>query len=195
MRTRVKFASWGKRLVLAPALATALVGPGCTNDAADQNKSNILLTVESVDTNGDFLLSDISVAGAAVNDNATLKIRNSNKNPLQVTTSNYSDAMMQRYTVSYFRSDGRNAEGVDVPYSFQGALAGIVPVGSSVDMSLVLVRHQAKLEPPLSQLRGLGGAVVMTAFAKITIFGETISGDVVSAEVNVSVTFADFPDN
>jgi hypothetical protein len=65
------------------------------------------------------------------------------------------------------------------------------------------VRHQAKLEPPLANLRGgtltdtffqLPNGAVLTTIAEITIFGETVQGKALKAVGNVQVTFADFPD-
>ena len=40
-------------------------------------------------------------------------------------------------------------------------------------MPFELVRHQAKLEPPLRPLAGFGGRVFISTFADITFFGET----------------------
>ena len=204
MRTRVTLVSWGKRLVLTPALAAALAGASCTPNAATDNKSNVLLIVTDVKAKpggggeeGAFLLSDVirvkSPAGI-FNDNATIKVRNAPKNPLLGTTSHYSDVVLERYTVRYYRSDGHNAEGVDVPYAFQGPLAGSIAAGSETEVALILVRHQAKEEPPLSRLEGSGGADLISCFGEITLYGQTLSGHVVSAQATVSITFADFGD-
>jgi hypothetical protein len=52
-----------------------------------------------------------------------------------------------------------------------------------------LVRHQAKLLPPLSNITGLQ---IVTMFADVTLSGATISGSNVSAGGSVQVTFADY---
>lgn len=186
----------GRRLVWA--LAAALSLNGCSIDVADQNESDIILVVTEVGTeSGDenetaaFLLSDVD---PNFNDNGILSVRNTPKNATVPTQSNYSDVVMERYTVRFFRSDGLNTEGVDVPYAFQGPLGGIIPAGEEAEVAFVLVRHSAKDEPPLNQMVGSGGISILATFAEVTIYGRTLAGKVVSATVTINVTFADFGD-
>ena len=82
---------------------------------------------------------------------------------------------VNRYHVDFVRSDGRNTQGVDVPYSFDGAVTGTV---GAVDTSLsfVLVRAQAKLEAPLMALRNAGGAMVISTIARSRSTGRTRPG-------------------
>jgi hypothetical protein len=200
MRTRVTLDIWGKRLTAATAVAAALVGASCSPDPATASKANVYLVVTEVSTTDGakgkesaFLLSDVD---PVFNDDATLKLTNTSKNPLLPSSSPYNDVALERYTVRYYRSDGRNAEGVDVPYSFQGPLGGTVANGSgTTDVAFILVRHQAKIEPPLMNLAGQGGAKLISAFADVTIFGRTLSGEVVSAQATIAITFADFADD
>ena len=95
--------------------------------------------------------------------------------------------------MSYRRADGRSVEGLDVPYRISGNTTALVPAGggSSTTLAVDLVRHQAKLEPPLINISGLQ---VVTMFADVTIVGETVSGKTVSASGTAQVTFADFAD-
>ena len=58
-----------------------------------------------------------------------------------------------RYHVTYRRADGRNVQGVDVPYAFDGAATGTVPATSQLTLSFELVRHAAKEEAPLVSSR------------------------------------------
>jgi hypothetical protein len=53
------------------------------------------------------------------------------------------------------------------------------------------VRRQAKLEPPLS---GITGYDIVTMFATITVSGETVSGDTVSAVGSMQIDFANYGD-
>ena len=126
---------------------------------------------------------------AAVNDNATL----SYETPPRIPTPDHHQRLQrrhgcERYTVSYFRSDGRNAEGVDVPYAFQGLWRGIVrraASGRGPDPGPAPGQGGAPLgQPPV----GGGGADVITIFAEITLYGVDDPGEVVSAQVNVSST-------
>ena len=101
------------------------------------------------------------------------------------------DVRLTRYEVSYRRSDGRGVQGVDVPYTISGNMTITVDRGrrrhdaSPID----LVRHQAKLLPPLSNITGLQ---IVTMFADVTLNGATISGSNVSAQGSAQVTFADY---
>ena len=204
MRTRVTLGSWGKRLCMAPVIATGLLGASCSPDSTTADKSGVLLIVTEVSTkpggagsDSAFLLSDvirIKDPAGIFNDNATIKIRNTAKNPLLTTTSHYDDVAMERYAIRYYRSDGRNVEGVDVPYAFQAPLAGSLAAGAQTELALILVRHQAKEEPPLTRLQGSGGADILSVFAEVTMYGRTYSGEVVSAVATISITFADFGD-
>jgi hypothetical protein len=187
------------------ALAATLTLAGCgITDSAKVDSSDSLLIVESVETEaggsgdtGAFLLSDVvrvEDPAGVFNDNATITVLNTPKNANDPTLSHYNDVVLERYTVRYFRSDGRNTEGVDVPYSFQGPLSGTVAANASTEVALIMVRHQAKLEPPLSRLRAAGGADIISAFAEITLYGHTLKDSVVSVTATVGVTFADFGD-
>ena len=95
--------------------------------------------------------------------------------------------------MDFVRSDGRNTQGVDVPYSFDGAVTGTI---SAVDTSLsfVLVRAQAKLEAPLMALRNAGGAMVISTIARVTFYGQDQAGNAVSVTASISVNFADWGD-
>jgi hypothetical protein len=97
-----------------------------------------------------------------------------------------------RYHVQYVRSDGRNTEGVDVPFQFDGALT--VTVGSDpVKASMTLVRVQAKTEAPLQALVGSFGPSIST-IAEVTFYGKDQTGRDVSITGKISVNFADWTD-
>jgi hypothetical protein len=100
---------------------------------------------------------------------------------------------LSSYRVRFVRSDGRNQPGVDVPYPFDGALT--VTVGTSgATATLVLVRAQAKLEPPLSRLRAQGGAVAISTIAELTFYGRDQAGRGISASGQIGVNFGDWAD-
>jgi hypothetical protein len=99
----------------------------------------------------------------------------------------------QRYRVTYARADGRNQPGVDVPYSFDGALT-VTVTGEPVSTSLTLVRAQAKDEPPLRQLAAGGGARAVATIAEVTFYGHDQAGRGVTAVAAISIHFADWGD-
>jgi hypothetical protein len=98
-----------------------------------------------------------------------------------------------RYHVDFTRSDGRNTQGVDVPYGFDGGATGTFDAGGA-SLSFVLVRGQAKLEAPLKALRDNAGAIIISTFAEITFYGTDQNGNAVSVTGRISVNFADWGD-
>ncbi|MCX6544174.1 MAG: hypothetical protein NTV05_07130 [Acidobacteria bacterium] len=97
-----------------------------------------------------------------------------------------------RYHVSFRRSDGRNTQGVDVPYAFDGAATATISAGGSTPLDFVLVRAQAKAESPLMGLRGTGGAIFISTLADVTFYGQDQNGRQVSVTGTISVNFADW---
>jgi hypothetical protein len=58
----------------------------------------------------------------------------------------------------------------------------------------VIVRVQAKLEPPLKNLAGAGGADVISALAQVDFYGTDNAGRSVMATGYLNVHFADWAD-
>jgi hypothetical protein len=100
---------------------------------------------------------------------------------------------INRYRVTFRRADGRNVQGVDVPYAFDGAMT--VTVGDEpVRASFTVVRVQAKSEAPLLALIGGGGAIAISTLADIEFFGTDQAGRAVSVTAAISINFADWGD-
>ena len=119
---------------------------------------------------GTPITSDVQISnGSICPDFAALRVENHLKNPLNTDASFRSDIVIERYDVRYFRSDGRSTEGVDVPFRITGNVAQEIQASNSAVLNLEIVRRQAKLEPPLRNLQGLGGGQVVTMFAEVTI--------------------------
>jgi len=113
------------------------------------------------------------------------------ESPTVPTTTNF--ITVTRYHVRYLRSDGRNTPGVDVPYSFDGAMTATVGDAGATAF-LTLVRIQAKVEAPLAGLVAQGGQVAISTIAEVTFYGKDQAGRDVSVTGNISVTFADWAD-
>lgn len=186
-------------LVLVLAAGLSLLGAGCATDLATDNTAQVSLVVGEVSataggngTGGGFLLSDVY---PVFNDDAILSVAALPKNRNVTDLDPLQNIVLERYEVRYSRSDGRNVEGVDVPYRVSGVMNATVPAdGKYTDAAIMVVRHQAKMEPPLIQLKGLGGQVVISTVAEITIHGRTLGGEAVSATGRLMVTFADYAD-
>jgi hypothetical protein len=100
---------------------------------------------------------------------------------------------VNRYHVSYRRSDGRNVQGVDVPYAFDGAITVTVAT-SPVAADFVLVRVQAKEEAPLAALANGGGRIDISTIADVTFYGHDLAGNDVQVTGSISINFADWGD-
>ena len=111
--------------------------------------------------------------------------------PTRPTSANF--ITVNRYRVEFFRADGRNTPGVEVPYPFDGAATFTVSGPGAVGL-VTLVRHQAKLEAPLAALAGGGGAVAISAIARVTFYGADQAGREVSVTGQIGVNFADWGD-
>lgn len=174
---------------------------GCTPDFLTGSQTATLLRVVKVegvsgdeDETGDFLLSDVSEAeGGVFNDNAVVTVAALSKNPNLPDAGRFEDVLLERYEVRYVRSDGQSREGVDVPYSITGGLSTLVPSsGDSVGAAFVVVRHVAKLEPPLRELAT--ERIILTCVAEITLHGRSASGEAVSVTGRLTIHFANYGD-
>ena len=111
-------------------------------------------------------------------------------------TSPINAVTINRYRVTFRRSDGRNTPGVDVPFGFDGAVTAIVTPEDEdgTDVIFDIVRHQAKLDPPLRNLVGFKGLGFISTIAEITVWGRDQNGNEVSATGSMDVQFSDFGD-
>ena len=75
--------------------------------------------------------------------------------------------------------------------SLIGAITASVGPRTAITVPFVLVRVQAKLEAPLSALRGHGGAAAISTIAEVTFYGHDQAGRETSVKGFVSVNFAD----
>ena len=182
------------------ALSVAVLGGllcwGCAADFVETSEANVILRIVRItgesghdSEEGDFILSDVT---PNFNDNATLEMEVIAKNPRLPDPGIFNDVYVSQYEVRYVRSDGRAVEGVDVPFHITGNMATLVPVDGTASAAIVVVRHQAKDEPPLRNIRGGGGAILLTVMANITVFGHTTAGQAVQASGSLQISFADF---
>ena len=100
---------------------------------------------------------------------------------------------LTRYHVAYRRADGRNTPGVDLPYDFDGAISGtITSTNTPTTVGFDLVRHDAKSESPLVQLKSNG--VVISTLAEVTFYGKDQTGNEVSVSGTIQIDFGNFGD-
>lgn len=99
---------------------------------------------------------------------------------------------IDRYRVEYSRTDGRNTQGVDVPYAFDSAVTITVPADGSAEAGFQIVRSQAKAEAPLRGLSQSGN--IIATIATVTFWGHDQAGNQVSAVSHIGIDFGDFAD-
>jgi hypothetical protein len=213
-RTTVVIARVATRLVAVAAVAAASASCG---DVVRQGRASVFLVIDqltavrggSAGTAGNTLSSDVitnvtspdpctpkTPCPTVFGDGGQVQFRLAPKDvttagtPTGPTTN--SDVTITRYHVTYIRADGRNVQGVDVPYGFDGGMTGTVPVGGTLSMSFVLVRNTAKMETPLVEL--INSPTIITTIAEITFFGHDQVGNEISATGDLQVDFGNFGD-
>lgn len=199
---------------LAVAVTCFISAAACGGDLLRTGRGPLMLVIDNMQASpggggegGSFLLSDVqrleeeTVNGVTVqrasvfNDSVTATIRTLEKNTTQQSVTTVVSAItLTRYRVVFRRADGRNTPGVDVPYGFDGGLGITIGPGSSAQVSIELVRHQAKLEPPLKNLAGFGGQGFISTIAEITFYGRDQNGNEASVMGRIDVQFGDFAD-
>lgn len=209
-----RWAQMGWRTIALPVCLAMSVSCG---DAANQGRSPGIMVIDSLsaasgatpDLFGSVLASDVVTGVDTQVNGETVKIATIFEDPGQAQVrvvlkdlgapgapqgpSLLNHVTITRFHVQYRRSDGRNTQGVDVPYAFDGGVTATV-TDSGVSFGFTIVRIQAKAEPPLKSLAGGGGANVISTIADVTFYGRDQTGNDVSVTGSISVNFADWGD-
>jgi hypothetical protein len=109
--------------------------------------------------------------------------------PTSPTSANF--ITLTQYHVQFIRADGRNTQGVDVPYAFDGGMT-LTVTDSDIQGAFTLVRNIAKDEAPLRALTVNG--LIISTIAEVTFYGHDQTGREVSAVARISVDFGNFGD-
>jgi hypothetical protein len=193
-------AVWGARVRLAGAALVLLATVSC-GELSRQGSASTYLIVSSLEAasgaepsnfSGNLSSDVVTVVDdvpTVFADGAQVTFTLATKDP-GVATSPQNFITIDRYRVRYLRTDGRNTEGVDVPYGFDGAFTATV--GSSTTAGFTLVRVQAKGESPLRALAQNGG--VISTIAEVTFYGQDQTGRAVTVSGKISVNFANWGD-
>jgi hypothetical protein len=111
---------------------------------------------------------------------------------VSVSPSANNQVTITRYHVQYIRADGHNVEGVDVPYSFDGAATLTIAAGATGTLPFEIVHFTAKQEAPLVQLKT--NPIEISTLAQVTFYGADVVGNAIQATASLSVNFANFGD-
>ena len=186
-------AVWGSRVGLALAMVATVVLPSCSKAVRTGQASSYLIITSLVGGQQDDTTVESDVVsddGTVFTDVAQATFELQMKDPNGLGPSPANSITLSQYRVEYVRSDGRNVQGVDIPFSFTGGVTTTISDSGSVGFTLV--RLQAKQESPLRALRSGGGARVISTIARITFYGHDQTGREVSVTGNLDVTFADW---
>ena len=176
------------------------------NPLEDESQSHSMLLVLSMTgedmegNDGSFLQSDVLYVDPVTFETSifadiatvTLQAKQLNPEPLVPQVSQYTSIVVTRYVVTYSRSDGQNTPGVDIPYSFEGSMSFLIEIDATADISFVIVREAAKMEPPLYDLRGGGDEGVIQVSATIDLYGHDGVNNSVKATGYLTIFFADY---
>ncbi|OGD21570.1 MAG: hypothetical protein A2Y69_10770 [Candidatus Aminicenantes bacterium RBG_13_59_9] len=183
-------------------LAAALLLVSCNALVMDSQSATVLFvdSILGTDLEGqeaDFLQSDVLYQDpetgsesihadiAMVFFRAELLDPNSEMGP-----SIYNDIQVTRYVVTYSQPNGNSVEGRDVPYSFEGSMTAVVRAGDTREVSFVIVREVAKIDPPLVTL--VDGSDVLEVIANVDFYGKDMAGKTVKASGKLTIFFANY---
>jgi hypothetical protein len=207
--------NWTHRTGIGSVALLALLSSGC-GDLVRQGRSPVQLVINSLEassgaTPGEFggtLLSDVQtlvdrdVNGQTVQVATTfndvgqvvmsLILKDQGQAGIAATPSPTNAVTITRYRVSYRRTDGRNTQGVDVPFAFDSGVTFTVPPDGTVEAGFELVRHTAKQEAPLATLTR--NPDVISTIAEVTFFGHDMAGNDISVTGTLGINFGNFAD-
>jgi hypothetical protein len=140
--------------------------------------------------------SDTSPCPTIFNDVAEVEMSIVSKDPgapgIASNPSFLNAVTITKYRVEYRRADGRNTQGVDVPWAFDSGLTFTIPSDGVVTAGFEIVRHTAKEEEPLKALAVNHN--IIHAIARVIFYGHDQAGNDISAYGDVGVDFGDFAD-
>ena len=186
----------GGMLILALAVISACGQANTTGRSATYLVIDSLQAASGAkpDTFSTTLKSDVVTKGSIYEDPGKVTMHIALKDATAtITPTSINAVTVTRYHVSFRRTDGRNTQGVDVPYAFDGGATGTFD-SSGGSLVFVIVRGQAKLESPLMSLRDQGGSIIISTLADVTFYGQDQNGSAISVTGTISVNFADWAD-
>lgn len=197
-----------KPLAFAVVGAAAIASAGCGEYIQDQGRAPVQVVINSLTAssatgngNGTTILQSDVITRVVASDPSSCSILNDPgsvqmslvlKNPdLPGGPSALNSVTITRYRVEYLRTDRQNAvQGVDVPYAWDSGVTITIPAGGSASAGINLVRHVAKSEPPLANLRN--SAVLLSMVVRVTLYGRDQAGNEVVVSGDIDGTFGDF---
>ena len=173
---------------LALVLPLALLIVGCSTDVGD-TAANVILNIDTITLESDPWGDVLATSGTILDDTVLVTFSAFLKGPVttnaQITTPELQNINLERYEVTFTRTDG----GTAVPPGFTRGIAGTVRLTvlgaeelKQFTLGVVLVPSTIKAQPPISFLISPGqepatNFVNIQVDARIQFFGRTITGD------------------
>jgi hypothetical protein len=193
-----------KLVKLATLLTLAGLAASC-GEFTREGRSPAIVVVRSLqaasgaspgDLGGTLLSDVVTDEGGTFNDLAEVTMSLISKDPgipgIASNPSFLNAVTINRYRVSYTRTDGRSEQGVDVPYAFDSALTFTIPADGVATAGFQIVRNNAKWEAPLRALAFNGDFI--NTIAEVTFYGRDQAGNDVLASARIGVDFANWAD-
>jgi len=169
-------------LSMSQLIVESMTGMDLGGKDANYVMSDVLF--QDPDTGDTSIIADIA--------KATMSARMLDPNPI-TGPSSYADVQLTRYAVTFYRADGKNMPGVDVPHPFEGSVTALIKIGIPNQVNFVIVRETAKQESPLVNILQLGTrAEAFSATARVDFYGHDLTGNAVKATGYISITFANY---
>ena len=200
-----------KFITLACIAALAAAAAGC--GVAEQGRSPVILRIDSLDASSGagsqsfsgYLNSDVQTIVKVNNVDVPTRFSDAGRVTLSLvlrdpgapgvaqTPTELNTVTVTHYRVVYRRTDGRNQQGVDVPWAFDSGMTISVPASAAVQQTFELVRVSAKFEAPLAALTVNGQALDL--IADVTFYGKDMANNDILATGSIGITFANFGDS
>jgi hypothetical protein len=176
-------------LIIASLQGSSGAKPGELSNVLASDVQTLVKVTDA--SGGQSLQPTVFEDGGTVSFTLAMKDPGTSTQPTKPTSTNF--ITVTRYHVDYIRSDGHNVQGVDVPYSFDGA-ATVTVTDTGGSTTLTLVRVQAKEEAPLRALINGGGLGTISTIARVTFYGADQAGRIVTVTGQIGVNFSDWGD-
>lgn len=201
------------RKAITLALLTAFAAAAAACGVAEQGRSPVVMRIDDLAASSGagsqsfagYLNSDVQTMVKVNNVDVPTRFNDPGRVTLSLvlrdpgapgignTPTELNTVTVTHYRVVYRRTDGRNVQGVDVPWAFDSGMTISVPASSSVQQTFELVRVSAKFEAPLAALTVNGQA--LDVIADVTFYGKDMHNNDVAVTGSIGITFANFGDS
>jgi len=198
-----------KSITFALLTALSMAAAGC--GVAEQGRSPVVVRIDALDaasggattgTFGGYLHSDVQNVITVNNVQTPTRFNDVGRATLSLvlkdpgspgvanTPSELNSVTITHYRVVYRRTDGRNVQGVDVPFAFDSGMTITVSPTGQGQQTFDIVRVSAKREAPLLAL--VSNFQTLDVIADVTFYGKDMQNNDVAVTGSIGITFANY---